>query len=149
MVNNVVIREINEGELDKLIRLYKYAGWEDEPLPSRTELQQLWRSIHSNPHLRYIVADVEGKIVSSCTLTIIPNLSRGARPYGLVEHVVTHKKYRHQGFGKAVLEYALKFAWQENCYKVMLMSEHPETFSFYENAGFKRGIKTGFIAYPE
>ena len=149
MVDNVVIREINKDELDKLIDLYRQAGWENEPLPSDSELQELWENIYSNSNLRYVVADVGGEILSSCMLTIVPNLTRGARPYGLIEHVATHQEYRCQGLGLAVLKHALKIAWQVNCYKVMLMSEHPETFTFYEKAGFKRGIKTGFIAYPE
>jgi GNAT superfamily N-acetyltransferase len=104
----------------------------------------------SNPLLHYIVGELDNRIVSSCTLAIIPNLTRGARPYGLIENVVTHAEYRKQGFGTAVLQYALQLAWKANCYKVMLLtgSKEESTFRFYERAGFKQGIKTGFIAYP-
>ncbi|YAG15150.1 hypothetical protein NSTC745_04511 [Nostoc sp. DSM 114161] len=48
------------------------------------------------------------------------------------------------------LHYALDLAWQQKCYKVMLLtsSKSEETLRFYERAGFKRGVKTGFIARP-
>ena len=77
-------------------------------------------------------------------------MTRGARPYGIIENVVTHPDDRRQGIGTLVLNYALNLAWQQDCYKVMLLtsSKREETLHFYERAGFKRGVKTGFIALP-
>lgn len=47
-----------------------------------------------------------------------------------------------------MLKHALSLAWSRNCYKVMLMtgSKQESTMRFYEQAGFARGEKTGFIA---
>jgi GNAT superfamily N-acetyltransferase len=69
----------------------------------------------------------------------------------LIENVVTHPDHRRQGFGGQVLQYALQIAWDQNCYKVMLLTGRKEesTMVFYEKAGFVRGVKTGFIAYPD
>lgn len=52
---------------------------------------------------------------------------------------------------EAVLHYALAIAWDANCYKVMLLtsSRDPAVHGFYEQAGFRRDVKTGYIAYPE
>ena len=88
--------------------------------------------------------------MSTCTLILVPNLTRGGRPYGLIENVVTHPDYRRRGLGTSVLKRALQAAWERNCYKVMLLtgSKNEATLRFYEKAGFARGVKTGFVARP-
>lgn len=75
------------------------------------------------------------------------NLTRNARPYGLIENVVTHPDYRNKGYGTAILKKAVDIAREHNCYKAMLMSSRKEesTLRFYEKAGFERGDKTGFV----
>jgi GNAT superfamily N-acetyltransferase len=85
---------------------------------------------------------------STCALTIVPNLTRSARSYGLIENVVTHPDYRKRGIGTQVLKHALAIAWRQKCYKVMLMtgSKQESTMRFYEGAGFVRGEKIGFVA---
>tara|TARA_R110002094_G_scaffold77773_1_gene84240 strand:+ start:275 stop:682 length:408 start_codon:yes stop_codon:yes gene_type:complete len=109
-----------------------------------------WEGILSDPKLRYFLVEAEDLIVSTCTLTLVPNLTRGMRPYGLIENVVTDPKFRKQGLGRKVLKYALDDAWKEGCYKVMLLtgSKRESTLRFYEKTGFKRRIKTGFVAHP-
>ena len=70
----------------------------------------------------------------------------GARPYGIIENVVTHEKYRNRGYGTRLLKKALEIARDKGCNKVMLLSGRGEDIlSFYEKAGFERGKKTGFI----
>jgi GNAT superfamily N-acetyltransferase len=92
------------------------------------------------------VAEVDGVLASSCSLAIIPNLTRGVRPYALVENVVTHADHRKRGLARSVLMAALDAAWAADCYKVMLAtgSKNPETLRFYEQCGFQRGGKTFF-----
>jgi GNAT superfamily N-acetyltransferase len=76
---------------------------------------------------------------------VIPNLTRGGKPYALIENVVTHAAYRGRGFGQAVLRAAVERAWAARCYKAMLMtgSKRASTLAFYEAAGFEQS-KTGF-----
>ena len=86
--NQAIIRLIDKGELDVLLELYEHLHADDAPLPSNQKLQSLWQRIIANPMLHYIVAELDGRLVASCTLAIVPNLTRGARPYGLIENVV-------------------------------------------------------------
>ena len=134
----------------ELLNLYTHLHREDAPLPEKSTLLSIWEEITTNPLLHYFVLEHDDKIVASCTLTIIPNLTRGGRPYGLIENVVTHANYRRRGFGTSILKYSLEIAWKNKCYKVMLLtgSKDPRVYRFYEKAGFKKGIKTGFITYP-
>lgn len=145
------VRPIEKDELVKLLALYKHLHKDDVPLDIDHRLEALWNEILDNPLLYYLVGEIDGQLISSCTLAIIPNLTRGARPYGLIENVVTHREYRGRGFGTRILRHALQVAWDSDCYKVMLLTGRKDkaTLRFYEKAGFKRGVKTGFIAYPE
>ena len=94
---------------------------------------------------------MDGGPVSSCTLTLTPNLTRGCRPYGVIENVVTDAGFRKRGFAKAVLEKALAYSWSSNCYKVMLMTGRTDeaTFRLYESVGFNRHTKQAFVCTPE
>lgn len=86
-----------------------------------------------------------GELVASCTLVVIPNLTRSGSPYALIENVVTHAGHRRRGHGRALLDAAVAAAWAAGCYKAMLMtgSKRPETLRFYADAGFEQS-KTGF-----
>ena len=86
-------------------------------------------------------------VVATCTLIIIPNLTRGGVPYALIENVETDARHRRRGYGKLILEAAMAAAWRHHCYKVMLLtgSNDPATPRFYEDAGFEQS-KTGFQA---
>jgi GNAT superfamily N-acetyltransferase len=147
-MTEIVIRLIKLYELPALLDLYRHLHATDAPRPEEETLERLWNEILNDPKLRYFVAEVEGQLVASCTLAIIPNLTRGARPYGVIENVVTHASYRRQGIGTQLLQHALQTAWAQKCYKVMLLtgSKQEATLHFYERAGFQRGVKTGFVA---
>ena len=150
-MTEVLIRHIQPHELQALLDLYQQLHVTDAPLPAKDILEQTWNEILTDPKLRYFVAEVEGQLVASCTLAIIPNLTRGARPYGVIENVVTHASYRRRGIGTQLLQQALQTAWSKNCYKVMLLtgSKQAATLHFYEQAGFQKGLKTGFVAAPD
>jgi GNAT superfamily N-acetyltransferase len=147
----VHIRVVERHELQALLELYRHLRDTDAPLPSDDVLWQVWDEILQDPRMQVPVAEVDGGLVASCTLAIIPNLTRGARPYGLVENVVTHLAHRRKGIGTHLLRHALQIAWGRNCYKVMLLtgSKSEGTLRFYEQAGFRKGVKTGFIAMPD
>lgn len=141
------VREINFSELNQLLDLYQYLNPDDPQLSMDENLNHLWQSICDDPHYFILVIQEDEKLVSTCNLVIIRNLTRNARPYGLIENVVTRPDYRNKGYGTAVLQKAINIARENNCYKVMLMTGRKEesTLRFYEKAGFNREDKTGFI----
>ena len=143
----VEIREIKHKELKDLFHLYKQLKADDMKLNDADALMRLWNEIYYDPNLYYIVAAVDNKIVSTCNISIIKNLTHNLRPFGIIENVVTDIEYRNNGYGKRVLDKAVDIAKKNNCYKVMLMtgSKSKEVLKFYEYVGFEKGIKTGFI----
>ncbi len=145
----VTLQEVADTELSELLCLHAHLHPEDEPLPLE-EAARLWETLRRDPNQHFLGAYWDNSLVSVCTLVVVPNLTRGGRPYGLIENVVTHPDYRRRGLGTAVLKRALQTAWGQNCYKVMLLtgSRNEVTLRFYEQAGFERGVKTGFVARP-
>lgn len=142
------IRAIRNLELGSLLALYSQLHASDDPLPPEPVLAATWHDIQQNANIKYFGVFIDGMLVSTCTIAVIPNLTRACRPYGVIENVVTAKHCRRQGLGKRVLQAALEFAWLRNCYKVMLMTSRLDdsTFRFYESVGFLRDAKQAFIA---
>jgi ribosomal protein S18 acetylase RimI-like enzyme len=81
-------------------------------------------------------------------LDIVPNLTRGVRPFAVLQNVVTHCDYRGQGIGQLLNSHALAFAWEHNCYQVLVQTGRPEVVGFYEKLGFRKD-KIGMVAKPE
>lgn len=141
------IRTATNADLDGLIALYRHLNHDDaDPEPALA--QAAFAAILASPLTTIFLAEADGRPASSCTLVVIPNLTRGARPYALIENVVTDAAHRRKGLGKAVLAAAMEAAWQAGCYKIMLASgsKNEATLRFYEDAGFARGTKTFFQA---
>ena len=143
-----MVREAEEKDLDALLELYLHLH--EEGIPDKGEhLRQTWNRILSDENHHIIVKEHDGKLVSSCVCVIIPNLTRGVRPYAFIENVVTHREYRKRGFASECLEYARRIAMKENCYKMMLLtgSKQEETLNFYRQAGYNSTDKTAFIQW--
>lgn len=143
-----MIREISEKDFDGLLRLYMQLH--DNPFPEKDDrVLGVWKDILNDKNHHIIVAEENGVIVSSCVCVIIPNLTRGQRPYAFIENVITDKEYRKKGFATACLNYARQIAVNENCYKMMLLtgSKERSTLDFYERAGYNQNDKTAFIQW--
>ena len=143
-----MIREIHRNELDGLLRLYLHLHEQSVPEMS-DNLKKTWDSIMNDEKHHIIVKVIDNEIVASCVCVIIPNLTRGIRPYAFIENVVTHKDYRGKGYATECLNFAKEIAIRENCYKMMLLtgSKEKKTLDFYENAGYNCSDKTAFIQW--
>lgn len=145
-----MVREIYESELHELLQLYLHLH--EKTVPEITEhLKNIWNTILEDNNHHIIVNEIEGKIVSSCVCVIIPNLTRGIRPYAFVENVVTHADYRGKGYATECLDFAKEIAVKANCYKMMLLtgSKKEATLKFYGKAGYSSTEKTAFVQWLE
>ena len=141
----IKIREIIQDDLEDLLKLYEQLG--QNPFVQVDEhILDVWNKILQNKDYHIVVADVEGKVVSTCTCVIIPNLTHNQRPYAVVENVVTDQNFRGKGYATSCLNYAKEIAIKNNCYKLMLMtgSKKEATLNFYRNAGYTDKTKTAF-----
>lgn len=143
-----MVREVDRSELNELLELYLHLH--EDTIPELTEyVKNTWEEIIEDKNHHIIVKEIEGKIVSSCVCVIIPNLTRGVRPYAFIENVVTHSDYRGKGYATECLNYARGVAVKTNCYKMMLLtsSKEEKTLNFYGNAGYNSTDKTAFIQW--
>ncbi|MBA4014192.1 MAG: GNAT family N-acetyltransferase [Phenylobacterium sp.] len=140
-----VIRPARPDDLAGVLALYRQLNPGDPVLDAATAAP-VWAALLVSGLTTPFVVEIEGRLVASCTLAIVPNLSRGARPYGVIENVVTDEGHRRTGLGRAALEAALDKAWAADCYKVLLAtgSRRESTLRFYEGVGFTRDAKTYF-----
>lgn len=140
-------RELQLRDLDGLLRLYAELHPNDDPAPSRVQVEATWRALVENPDHIYLGAFEQGELVSACNACIVPNLTRGARPYALVENVVTLSTFRRQGYGASAMRALLDRCWARDCYKVMLMSalQRSEVYGFYVALGFDPRRKQAFV----
>ncbi|MBW8882427.1 MAG: GNAT family N-acetyltransferase, partial [Asticcacaulis sp.] len=106
----MTIRFADRDDIPDLLKLYRHLDPEDREA-TVADAVKTWEQLKLYPGSDIVVACAGEEVVATCTLVVIPNLTRGGTPYALIENVVTHAAYRHRGFGKAVLNAATEAAW--------------------------------------
>jgi GNAT superfamily N-acetyltransferase len=135
------------SDLGRLLDLFRDS--EVSPIaepPDRAE--RIWAETLAREGVDVFVSDASARIVATCMLITAPNLLRGGRGHGFLENVVTHRDFRGQGHGRAVVQAALTQAWSRDCHHVLLQSgrEDPRVHRFYESCGFEAGVRVGYVA---
>jgi len=110
--------------------------------------ETIWDEILARDGVFVFVSEVAGEIVATCMLVTVPNLLRRGRQHGFLENVVTHPDHRGAGHGTAVVEAALRHAWDQDCHHVLMQSGRadPRVHVFYDRLGFKPGLRTAYVA---
>ncbi len=137
-------RRLTSTDLRSLLELYKQLDTENRCSAEQSE--SVWKEIEADANIRYFGAVDDGRVVSTCYAVYIPNLTRNNRSICFIENVVTDKAYRRRGLASQVLDMAITFAKDHNCYKVILQSGigRTEAHQFYENKGFNGESKKAF-----
>lgn len=110
--------------------------------PKEEQDMTLWQSLlekfEKDENMYLLVAEEDGKVVSSVQMAIIEGLTHNVRPFAVIENVVTHADYRNRGLASSLLEKASEIARERRCYKVFLEtgSNKESTLNFYRNNGF-------------
>ncbi len=140
------MRALEFADLDPLLALYEELHPDDDPLPDRSVVEETWRGIVGDRAQIQLGAFVGAELASACGATVVANLTRGARPYALIENVVTAAAFRRRGIGSALMRRLLDACWARRCHKVMLMSAltRSEIHGFYDALGFERS-KQAFV----
>jgi GNAT superfamily N-acetyltransferase len=117
------VRALVASDLSQLLDLYGHLLANDVPRPDSQTIDAVWSEALANPRIRYFGGFDGDQLVAAAT-------------------------HRRKGWGRAVLQQALSFAWSANCYKVMLLSGRNDdgVLRFYRAAGFDADAKRGYVA---
>jgi GNAT superfamily N-acetyltransferase len=138
-------RAVRPDELDELLELYGMLY--EEPQERTATVEAAWDDIQHDESTMVLGVEHDGRLVSTCQLSVVPSIAHGGRPFGVLEFVVTHEDYRGQGFGKRCVEAAVDRARERDCYSVLLQTSRsdPRVHDFYEQCGFDPDAKTGYV----
>lgn len=139
----MVVRALELEDYTDAYRLYKdLVG--TTPVPGAGMGMRQFARVIDHPGTTVYGVDVDGQIRSMATLHLLPNMTFGGRPYGLVENVVTLCAYHGRGFGRQVMTHIKDTAWTANAYKLMLLTwQSFGNTEFYEALGYTADEKHG------
>ena len=138
MAERLTTRRLAQADKSEIAALY-LALVGDQP----TDIEEL-ASVLEHPGTTMWGCLTAGRIVSMVTLHLLPNVTQGGRPYGLIENVVTLPDFEGQGAGTAAMNAAIAHAWNKDAYKVMLLTgQDTGAKGFYEKLGFRSDQKFG------
>jgi len=142
--------EITESEFEQLRLLYRELQPSDPVLTDDSELE-IFKQILTSKHFFLFGIRNNEALVGSTYVNIIPNMTRSASPYAVIENVITTEGLRNLGVGKLMMKETLSFIWSKGCYKAMLQtgSKRESVHAFYRSCGFSGTAKFGYAIYPK
>ena len=98
-----------------------------------------FQEITADPNNELWVAELDGAVVASWQLTVIPGISRGGLKRAQLEAVFVHADHRSQGIGEQVLNAAFAHAKSRGCAFIQLTSDTRRVAAqrFYGRLGFE------------
>jgi len=132
-------------DITGILELYKQLYENKVSSDTLEEANKAWDNIETS-NIKYFLAKDNDKIIGSCYICIIPSLAFNGKSIGFIEHVIVDENYRRKGIGKKLLETAIEYAKENNCYKVVLQSgiKRIEAHKLYEKLGFNGKSKKAY-----
>jgi len=141
----ILFRRAQQSDLTDIVRLLA-----DDPLAGDLEseqdvatglllpYEQAWHEISASEDNEILVATDTAQVIAVLQLTFIPSLTlRGSRR-AQIEGVRVASKYRGQGVGTQLVEWAIERAKTKNCRLVQLTMDRrrEQAGEFYKRLGF-------------
>ncbi len=94
--------------------------------------------IAANPYNTLFVAELEGRVVGTYQITVLPGLAERGRIRAKIESVHVAPECRSRGIGAIMMRHAIAFAAEKGVGLVELTSHkaRPEAHRFYSGLGF-------------
>ncbi len=126
MIDSIKYRIVEEADVQKVLALYRLAGWwglEDQPDDEKLISGIIARSFC------FVIVELNQEIIG-----IGRSISDGVSD-AYIQDVTVHPDYRGKGIGKGIINTLLGYLRQHKLQWIGLISE-PGYESFYQNLGF-------------
>jgi GNAT superfamily N-acetyltransferase len=147
---SIAVRRASQSDLGALLSLYEeLAGEKRSAAPGdRTSSETLLAEILADPRRALMVAVLDGRLIGTADLLIVPNLTHHAAPWAIVENVIVSRTERRTGVGRALMEELIDVARGAGCCKLQLLSgkHRSEAHAFYRGMGLE-SVAEGFKIY--
>ena len=141
MTDDIAIRALEVADCEKALALYNELTFGPE-----TQDCAACEAVIAHPGTTMFGAFEGRNLVAMLTLHLLPNVTWRARPYALIENVITTGTHRKRGIGKQLMHHAIAQAWAADAFKVMLMTGKKRAATgFYEAVGFSAEDKTAMV----
>ena len=123
----------------ELIHLGAAGPSPEEPAqPLARSYYEAFAAIQAHPSCAAYVAELDGLVVGTFQLAVLPNLSNGGRPLAQIESVHVAEEWRSHGIGEQMVRFAISEARTHGCFRLQLSSNKSRTDAhrFYRRLGF-------------
>jgi glucosamine-phosphate N-acetyltransferase len=133
---NIVLSELTDDDnyVEYCLLLKQLTNIDVEKINLESFRQHL-NIIKSNPFHKIIIAKSDNKIIGTTTILIEPKFIHDISYVAHIEDVVVDQTFRSGGIGRLLMEYAINYSKENNCYKIILDCADSK-IGFYEKFNF-------------
>jgi GNAT superfamily N-acetyltransferase len=141
--HTLLIRQARRDDVVHIVRLLADdtlgAQREQATIPLPVSYYQAFEAIDADPNNELLVAELEGAVVGTLQLTIMPSLTYQGGPRAQIEGVRIAADRRGDGLGAQLVEWAIERARARGCHMVQLTTDkqRPDALRFYQRLGFR------------
>lgn len=145
-------RDANVADLPAIIRMLaedQIGGRSDDPSePLDPAYLAAFDAITADPNQRLIVAEIDGAVVGTMQLSLLPGLLNRGAWRGQIEAVRVAADRRSLGLGAQMIDWAVAWFRERGCFMAQLTSNNDRTraHAFYEKLGWAKS-HAGFKLY--
>ena len=149
-MESLLVRRATHDDLDALLSLYEeLAGSKLTATPAdRAGAESALSEILADRRRELAVAVLDGQVVGTADLLVVPNLTHRGEPWAIIENVVVASAVQRRGVGRELLGHLIDTAREAGCCKVQLLSgkHRTEAHAFYRSLGLD-AVAEGFKIY--
>ncbi len=103
--------------------------------------------IAADPNTYLLVCDDDDEIIATALITLCMDVMFTRQPFAVLENVIVSSGFQRQGVGKSLMDHVKAFCLQNDCSKIMLLSnsQNRDARDFNTAMGYDPDEKLGFV----